>query len=104
MIRLVCKESLCKLLYYAVWEILQKDDPDFFKEYNKRCEVARQIATFNDLLAQQVDIMHKLREIELSNDAPVTQLQQPIDQLHVIIITNKIIFMIIKKYFVNDIS
>ncbi|KAG2304998.1 hypothetical protein Bca52824_033649 [Brassica carinata] len=66
----------------SIWEILQKDNPDFFKEYNKRCEVARQIATFNDLLSQQVDLMHKLREIELSHVAPVTQLQQPIDQLH----------------------
>ncbi|KAF3521900.1 hypothetical protein F2Q69_00046602, partial [Brassica cretica] len=52
------------------WERLQEGNPDFFEEYYKRCEVARQIAAFNDLLAQQVDLMHKLREIELSNVAP----------------------------------
>ncbi|RID56945.1 hypothetical protein BRARA_F00356 [Brassica rapa] len=54
----------------AIWERLQEGNPDFFEEYYKRCEVARQIAAFNDLLAQQVDLMHKLREIELSNVAP----------------------------------
>ncbi|CAF2081650.1 unnamed protein product [Brassica napus] len=66
----------------AIWERLQEGNPDFFEEYYKRCEVARQIAAFNDLLAQQVDLMHKLREIELSNVAPVTQLQQSIYQFH----------------------
>uniref|UniRef100_A0A0D3CPJ5 Uncharacterized protein n=1 Tax=Brassica oleracea var. oleracea TaxID=109376 RepID=A0A0D3CPJ5_BRAOL len=69
-------------LAQVIWERLQEGNPDFFEEYYKRCEVARQIAAFNDLLAQQVDLMHKLREIELSNVAPVTQLQQPIDQFH----------------------
>lgn len=63
--------SSCKILFLlAVWERLQEGNPDFFEEYYKRCEVARQIAAFNDLLAQQVDLMHKLREIELSNVAP----------------------------------
>ncbi|ESQ30509.1 hypothetical protein EUTSA_v10012313mg, partial [Eutrema salsugineum] len=69
-------------LVTAIWERLQRDNPDFFKEYNKRCEVARQIATFNDLLAQQVYLMQKFREIELSTTAPVTQLQKPNCQLH----------------------
>ncbi|KAF3520055.1 hypothetical protein DY000_02059055 [Brassica cretica] len=63
----------------AVWERLQEGNPDFFEEYYKRCEVARQIAAFNDLLAQQVDLMHKLREIELSNVAP-EQFTRELDQ------------------------
>ncbi|KAJ0232544.1 Uncharacterized protein HA466_0290390 [Hirschfeldia incana] len=76
------KHHIHHVITSAIWERLQEGNPDFFKEYYKRCEVARQIATFNDLLAQQLDLMHKLREIELSYVAPVTQFQQPIDQLH----------------------
>ncbi|KAH0872332.1 hypothetical protein HID58_069694 [Brassica napus] len=68
----------------AIWERLQEGNPDFFEEYYKRCEVARQIAAFNDLLAQQVDLMHKLREIELSNVAPdmmsIEQFTRELDQ------------------------
>lgn len=55
---------------FLVWEHLQRDSPDFFKEYYKRCELARQIAKFNDLLAQQEGMMQKFREIELSTTAP----------------------------------
>ncbi|EFH70471.1 hypothetical protein ARALYDRAFT_891884 [Arabidopsis lyrata subsp. lyrata] len=43
------------------------DSPNFFNEYNKRCELARQIAKFNDLLAQQKDL------IDLSTSTPGTQ-------------------------------
>ncbi|CAH2036260.1 unnamed protein product, partial [Thlaspi arvense] len=49
----------------TIWERLQRGNPDFFKEYYKRCEVARQITQFNGLLAQQVYLMNKFREIEL---------------------------------------
>ncbi|CAL9218303.1 unnamed protein product [Arabidopsis halleri] len=57
----------------TIWDHLQRKSPNFFNEYNKRCELARQIAKFNDLLAQQKDL------IDLSTSTPVTKLQKPND-------------------------
>ncbi|CAL9218301.1 unnamed protein product [Arabidopsis halleri] len=57
----------------TIWNHLQRESPNFFNEYNKRCELARQIAKFNDLLAQQKDL------IDLSTSAPLTKLQNPND-------------------------
>ncbi|CAH8255091.1 unnamed protein product [Arabidopsis lyrata] len=62
-----------KILHHitaTIWEHLQRESPNFFDEYNKRCELARQIAKFNDLLAQQKYL------IDLSTSAPVTKLQK----------------------------
>lgn len=63
-------KSLCVLL--SVWEYLQRDNQDFFKEYYKRCELIHQIAKFNELLDQQIDMMQKIRENNLTATAPGT--------------------------------
>ncbi|CAL9218300.1 unnamed protein product [Arabidopsis halleri] len=63
----------------TIWEHLQRESPNFFNEYNKRCKLTSQIAKFNDLLAQQKDRMQQLKLIDLSTSAPVTKLQKPND-------------------------
>ncbi|XP_019094560.1 PREDICTED: uncharacterized protein LOC109129957 [Camelina sativa] len=46
----------------AIWKHLERESPNFFKVYHKRCELARHIDKLNDLLSQQMYLMNKLTD------------------------------------------
>ncbi|CAD5315064.1 unnamed protein product [Arabidopsis thaliana] len=75
-------DHIPKHITATIWEHLQRENPNFFKEYNKRCELVRQIVTLNDLLAQQIDLMQRLSQLDVGTTAPVTKLQEPNDHHH----------------------
>ena len=59
----LCGYTLSKNLNFAfltVWQKLVEENQDFFEAYHLRLMVKHQINVFNELLKQQVDLMHRI--------------------------------------------
>ncbi|ESQ52850.1 hypothetical protein EUTSA_v10016826mg [Eutrema salsugineum] len=65
-------EQISPNLTKSIWEQLQRESPDFFKNYILRCRVARQLKMFNDMLAKHVSVMFEHGDLDICGASPYT--------------------------------
>ncbi|XP_024004228.1 uncharacterized protein LOC18027739 [Eutrema salsugineum] len=72
-------EQISPNLTKSIWEQLQRESPDFFKNYILRCRVARQLKMFNDMLAKHVSVMFEHGDLDICGASPAIRafLQHP---------------------------